>query len=75
MQWKKVRFMVDKVGDEFDGYITGVSALRSLIELVAHFVEGMVHISTMADDYYRFLEKVPRAERGEHRKITGSAIA
>jgi ribonuclease R len=27
------------------------------VELVEHFVEGMVHISTMADDYYRFLEK------------------
>ena len=58
VQWKKVRFMVDKVGDEFDGYITGVSAFGLYIELVAHFVEGMVHISTMADDYYRFLEKV-----------------
>jgi ribonuclease R len=57
VQWKKVRFMADKVGDEFDGYITGVSAFGLYIELVEHFVEGMVHISTMADDYYRFLEK------------------
>jgi ribonuclease R len=57
VQWKKVRFMADKVGDEFDGYITGVSAFGLYIELVEHFVEGMVHISTMADDYYRFLDK------------------
>jgi ribonuclease R len=57
VQWKKVRFMADKVGDEFDGYITGVSAFGLYVELVEHFVEGMVHISTMADDYYRFLEK------------------
>jgi ribonuclease R len=57
VQWKKVRFMADKVGDEFDGYITGVSAFGLYIELVEHFVEGMVHISTMADDYYRFVEK------------------
>ena len=57
VQWKKVRFMADKVGDEFDGYITGVSAFGLFIELVEHFVEGMVHISTMADDYYRFVEK------------------
>ena len=49
--------MADKVGDEFDGYITGVSAFGLYIELVEHFVEGMVHISTMADDYYRFVEK------------------
>ncbi|HVZ94210.1 MAG TPA: RNB domain-containing ribonuclease, partial [Phycisphaerales bacterium] len=57
VQWKKVRFMADKVGEEFDGYVTGVSAFGLFIELVQHFVEGMVHISTMADDYYRFIEK------------------
>jgi len=57
VQWKKVRFMADKVGDEFDGYITGVSAFGLYIELVEHFVEGMVHVSTMADDYYRFVDK------------------
>lgn len=57
VQWKKVRFMADKVGDVFDGYITGVSAFGLYIELVEHFVEGMVHVSTMADDYYRFVER------------------
>ena len=57
VQWKKVRFMVDKVGDEFDGYITGVTAFGLFIELIEHFVEGLVHVSTMADDYYRFVER------------------
>jgi ribonuclease R len=57
VQWKKVRFMADKVGDEFEGYITGVSAYGLYIELIEHFVEGMVHVSTMADDYYRYVEK------------------
>jgi ribonuclease R len=64
VQWKKVRFMSDKVGDEFDGYITGVSAFGLYIELVEHFVEGMVHVSTMADDYYRFVERA-HVLRGE----------
>jgi ribonuclease R len=54
VQWKKVRFMTDKVGDEFNGYITGVTSFGLFIELVEHFVEGLVHVSTMADDYYRF---------------------
>jgi ribonuclease R len=65
VQWKKVRFMADKVGDEFEGYITGVSAFGLFIELVEHFVEGLVHISTMADDYYRFVEKA-HLLRGEN---------
>jgi ribonuclease R len=56
LQWKKVRFMRDKVGDDFDGYITGVASFGLFVELVEHFVEGLVHVSSMADDYYRFLE-------------------
>src|SRR5258706_5575219 len=56
LQWKKVKFMADKVGDEFEGYVTGVASFGLFIELVEHFVEGMVHVSTMADDYYRFVE-------------------
>jgi ribonuclease R len=56
LQWKKVKFMADKVGDEFEGYVTGVAAFGLFVELVEHFVEGLVHVSTMADDYYRFVE-------------------
>ena len=54
IQWKKVRFMADKVGDEFTGYVTGVTGFGLFVELIEHFVEGLVHISSMADDYYRF---------------------
>ena len=57
LQWKKVRFMADKVGDEYEGYITGVAPFGLFIELIEHFVEGLVHISSMADDYYRFVEQ------------------
>ena len=56
IQWKKVRFMEDKVGDEFTGHITGVTAFGLFVELTEQFVEGLVHISSMADDYYRFVE-------------------
>jgi ribonuclease R len=57
LQWKKVRFMADKVGDEYEGFITGVAPFGLFIELSEHYVEGLVHISSMADDYYRFLEQ------------------
>jgi ribonuclease R len=57
LQWKKVRFMADKVGDAFDGYITGVAPFGMFVELIDHYVEGLVHVSTMADDYYRYREQ------------------
>ncbi len=57
LQWKKVRFMADKVGDEYVGYITGVAPFGLFIELIEHYVEGLVHVSSMADDYYRFVEQ------------------
>ena len=57
LQWKKVRFMADKVGDEYDGFVTGVAPYGLFVELVEHYVEGLVHIASMADDYYRFVEQ------------------
>jgi ribonuclease R len=58
LQWKKVRFMADKVGDEYEGYVTGVTQFGLFVELVEHYVEGLVHVSSMADDYYRFVEQL-----------------
>jgi ribonuclease R len=67
LQWKKVRFMADKVGDVFTGYVTGVTQFGLFIELVEHFVEGLVHVSTLADDFYRFDEQA-RVLFGERTK-------
>jgi ribonuclease R len=67
LQWKNVRFMANKVGDEYGGYITGVAPFGLFIELIEHYVEGLVHVSSMADDYYRFVEQ-EHVLRGEHTK-------
>ncbi len=64
VKWKKVRFMADKLGDVFVGYVTGVMNFGLFVELEEFFVEGLVHISTLADDYYRFNEKA-HTLRGE----------
>jgi ribonuclease R len=69
LQWKKVKFMADKVGDEFEGYITGVAAFGLFVELIEHYVEGLVHVSTMADDYYRLIESAHML-RGENTQKT-----
>ena len=67
LQWKKVRFMADKVGEEYEGYIVSVVPFGLFVELVDHYVEGLVHMSSMADDYYRFVEQ-HHVLRGENTK-------
>jgi ribonuclease R len=67
LQWKKVRFMADKIGDEYDGYITGVAQFGLFVELIEHYVEGLVHVSSMADDFYRFHDQ-QHVLRGENTK-------
>jgi ribonuclease R len=57
VEWKKVRFMADKLGETFSGYVTGVQAFGLFVELEEIYVQGLVHVSSMGDDYYRFHEK------------------
>lgn len=52
---KKVEFMLDKVGQEFDGIISGVTSFGMFVEL-DNLVEGLVHVTTMHDDFYEFVE-------------------
>ncbi len=49
---KKVRFMDNKIDEEFDGHISGVTSFGLFIELNDIFVEGLVHISTLEDHYH-----------------------
>ena len=67
LQWKKVRFMADKVGDEYEGHITGVAPFGLFVELIEHYVEGLVHVSSMGDDYYKYSEQ-EHVMRGENTK-------
>jgi ribonuclease R len=60
IEWKKVRFMAGKVGETFWGYVTGVQAFGLFVELEEVYVQGLVHVSSMTDDYYHFDEKAHR---------------
>jgi ribonuclease R len=54
---KKVQFMRDKVGQEFNGYISGVLAFGIFVELEDFFIEGLVHLTRLPQDRYQFLER------------------
>jgi ribonuclease R len=56
MEWKKVKFMQDRVGEDFDGLITGVTKFGFFVELSDLFVEGLVPLNTLTDDRYTFHE-------------------
>ncbi|MGI6679227.1 MAG: ribonuclease R [Dehalobacterium sp.] len=68
LEMKKVEYMERHVGETFDGFISGVTAFGMFVEL-DNTVEGLIHVSTMTDDYYEFNEKT-LALLGRHtRKI------
>jgi len=68
-EWKKVRFMADKLGEVFRGYITGVQAFGLFVELDEIYVQGLVHVSSMTDDYYVFNEKAHSLKGENTRKV------
>jgi len=57
VEMKKLQYMQKHVGEEFDGYISGVTGFGFFVELEQLFVEGLVHITTLEDDQYSYAEK------------------
>ena len=51
-QWLKCEYMRDKVGEEFSGVISGVAGFGFFVELTDIFVEGMIALRDLKDDYY-----------------------
>ena len=54
---KKTQFMMDKIGDEFSGFITSLTNFGFFVELDSYFVEGLVKIASLTDDDYYYYEK------------------
>ena len=54
MDWLKTEFMLEKVGQEFTGKVTGVTGFGLFVLLDEAYVEGLVHITALDNDYYHF---------------------
>ncbi len=54
IRWLKAEYMSDKIGEEFAGVISGVTSFGFFVELADVFVDGLVHVSSLGNDYYHF---------------------
>ncbi|MCN4143945.1 MAG: ribonuclease R [Thiohalomonas sp.] len=64
MDWLKCEYMLDKVGEEFDGRISTVTGFGLFVVLDDIHVEGLVHITALKDDYYHY-DKINHIMKGE----------
>jgi ribonuclease R len=62
--WLKCRYMRDRLGEEFSGTVSGVAAFGLFVTLDELYVEGLVHITELGGEYYRF-DEVRQELRGE----------
>jgi len=62
--WLKCEYMMDKIGEEFSGLISAVTSFGFFVELEEIYVEGLVHISNLGQDYFHF-DPVSHQLRGE----------
>jgi len=69
MEWKKVKFMQDRVGEDFDGLIISVTKYGFFVELTDLFVEGLVPLDSLADDRYTYHENTREIIGQRNRKI------
>ena len=69
MEWKKVKFMQERVGEEFDGLIISVTKFGFFVELTDLFVEGLVPLDTLTDDRYTYHENTREIIGQRSRKV------
>ncbi len=74
--WLKCRYMREHLGEEFSGTVNAVTSFGLFVQLDALFVEGLVHITELGGEYYRF-DEVRQELRGERtgiRYATGARV-
>ena len=69
LEWKKLKFMEQRVGEEFDGLIVSVTKFGLFVELTELFIEGLVPLNSLSDDNYSFHENTRQIIGGRSKKI------
>jgi ribonuclease R len=69
MEGKKVKFMQNRVGEDFDGLITSVTKFGFFVELTDLFIEGLVPLNSLNDDRYTYHENTREIIGQRSRKI------
>lgn len=69
LDWLKCEFIKDRVGEEFDGIVSNVTAFGLFVELQNIYVEGLIHVTALKNDYYHF-DPVQRSMSGERTGTT-----
>ncbi|HEX3127773.1 MAG TPA: ribonuclease R [Thermoanaerobaculia bacterium] len=69
LQWKKVRFLADRIGEKFKGRITGVQPFGLFVQLETYLVDGLVPVRSMGDDYYVYEADAHRLVGDRTRRI------
>ncbi len=54
VDWLKCEYMMDKIGEVFEGTITSATGFGLFVELDKIYVEGLIHVTSLAQDYYHF---------------------
>ena len=74
--WLKCRYMREHLGEEFAGTVSAVTSFGLFVQLDAMYVEGLVHITELGGEYFRF-DEVRQELRGERtgiRYATGARV-
>jgi ribonuclease R len=74
--WLKCRFMRDRLGEEYSGTVSAATSFGLFVQLDALYVEGLVHITELGGEYFRFdeLRQELRGDRSGQRYAVGSRV-
>ena len=74
--WLKCRYMREHLGEEYGGTVSAVTSFGLFVQLDGLYVEGLVHITELGGEYYRFdeIRQELRGERSGIRYVVGSRV-